>query len=93
MDYLKDYLAASGTEPQTIRVEYHTDDGDGTLYIWGEDHPSTELEDFGAHQGKRIFVDGKCIFNDLKVLEDEKPGHDDEACEVCAVPIGAKYEP
>lgn len=69
-----------------FRVERHDgSDGDVKVYLWGEDEPGFQGDDFGQHEGTKVEVDGKVVYNDLKPSSDEDPG-DHEECEDCAKP-------
>lgn len=66
-----------------FRVERHAEDEDTRIYIWGEEEPGFQGDDFGLHVGTKVEIDGKVVFNNLKPSQESEPGdHDD--CEDCA---------
>lgn len=79
-------LKASGEKLQTLRVEIlHGPDEDGRLYMWGEKQPGFQANDYSDHDGLKVEVNGKVVFNSLKPAgdEDEIEEHDPD-CEDCA---------
>jgi hypothetical protein len=69
-------------EHQPLSAEWDT-----VIYVWGEDTPNFQVNDYGQHEGLKIEVDGKVVFNSLKPGgdADELADHDPE-CEECAKP-------
>lgn len=81
-------LGKAGWEGKPLsrfRVERHVEGEDSKVYVWGEDEPRFQGDDYGLHVGVRVEVDGEVVYNDLRPSEDCEPGdHDD--CEDCANP-------
>lgn len=66
-----------------FRIERHVEGEDVRIYIWGEEEPGFQGDDFGNHVGTMVEIDGKVVYNDLKPSEESEPG-DHEDCEDCA---------
>jgi hypothetical protein len=84
-DMVSDSLKKAGWEGKPLsklRVERHDGEDGARIYVWGEDEPGFQGDDYGQHEGTRVEVDGKVVYNDLVPLEDEDGDHED--CEDCA---------
>jgi hypothetical protein len=66
-------------------LRFNGPEEDGRLYSWGEDQPGFQASDFSDHEGTKVVVDGKTVFNDVRPAGDEAEIEEhDPSCEDCA---------
>lgn len=68
---------------KTFRIERHPEGEDVRVYVYGEDEPGFQGDDYGLHVGVKVEVDGAVVYNDLKPSEESEP-EDHEECGDCA---------
>ncbi len=73
-----------GKPVNKLRVERCPGENEDTkVYIWGEEEPGFQADNYGQHVGTKVEVDGKVVYNDMRPSEDSE-AEDHEDCEDCA---------
>ena len=68
---------------KTLRVENHSSEDSVSINIWGFEEPGCDLSDLQCHDGTKIEIDGKEVYNDLVPGDPENVGEHDPECEDC----------